>query len=133
MSTTISNDVKRILDKTVTVSAVTQLYHADSGTTYFLNAAAGVAITLPAVKAGVSFKFITAASFITTAWTVTGGAAVIQGSIIVNGAKIAGANETTITFAHAAETVGDHVELQCDGTNWFLSGVADAAGGITLA
>lgn len=130
---TISNDVKRILDKTVTVSAATQLYHADSGTTYFLNAAAGKAITLPAVKNGVSFKFITAAAFATTAWTVTGGAAVIQGSIIVNGAKVAGANETTITFAHAAETVGDHVELQCDGTNWFLSGVADAAGGITLA
>jgi len=92
MATTISNDVKRILDKYVTVSALRQLYWADSGTTYFLNAAAGAAITLPAVKAGVSFKFITAASFITTAWTVTGGAAVIQGSILVNGAKIAGAN-----------------------------------------
>tara|TARA_R110000803_G_scaffold14887_9_gene41369 strand:+ start:4603 stop:5010 length:408 start_codon:yes stop_codon:yes gene_type:complete len=132
-TTTISNDVQRILDKTETVIAAKTLSHADSGKVFILTAAAGAAITLPALKAGANFKFIVGSAFATTSWTVTGGGAKIQGTVIVNGASVLGENETTITFADAAEKIGDFAELHCDGTNWYLSGVGSAASSITLA
>jgi hypothetical protein len=135
MSTTInvSNDVKRIFDKTETISAIKTLKYNDTGKVFFLNASGGVAVTLPAVRAGVSFKFIVAAAFSSTDWTITGGASKIQGTVVVNGASILGENETTITFANGAEKVGDFVELHCDGTNWLLFGMGSAGSSITLA
>jgi len=51
---------------------------------------------------------------------------------VVNSTWVPGADENTITFAHAAETIGDYIDLECDGTNWYANGVAAAAGGITF-
>ncbi len=135
MSTTInvSNDVKRIFDKTETLTGVKTLKYSDTGKVFFLTAAAGAAITLPAVRDGVSFKFIVGSAFATTDWTVTGGATKIQGTVIVNGASILGEDETTITFELGAEKPGDFVELHSDGSNWFVFGMGSAASSITLA
>lgn len=105
----------------------------DSGKTLVLKAAAGAAISLPAPVAGFKLKVVTGLAFATTAWTVVATAAVIQGHVLVNGAVVAGSNETTITFAHAAESIGDFVELESDGTNWYLSGSGAIAASITLA
>ena len=101
---------------------------------FFLNAAAGAAVTLPAPKAGMKAKFIVKLAFATTAWTIVtnGGADIIEGTVIVNGASVLGSNEDTITFAAAAENVGDWVEVESDGTSWFVSGVGSAASSITL-
>ena len=40
---------------------------------------------------------------------------------------------TTITFPTATDTVGDFVELVCDGSNFYCHGQAKADGGIALA
>ena len=56
----------------------------------------------------------------------------IQGGVIVNSVNVPGADENTITFAHAADTIGDFVELNCDGTNWYVFGLGTTAGAITL-
>jgi len=120
--------------KSEDITAAKTLVDADSGTHFYLNAAAGAAVTLPAPKPRMYFRFTVKLAFATTAWTVVtnGSANIIEGTVIVNGASVLGSNEDTITFAHAAENVGDFVEVHSDGTSWFVSGVGSAASSITL-
>lgn len=116
-----------------TISAATTVTAADSGKTYYLSAAAGAAITIPAPSAGLKYKFVIASAFATTDWTVAATGAIVHGAVDVNSTLVLGAGITTITFANAAETVGDWVTVESDGTLWYLNGVAQAVGGITLA
>jgi len=118
----------------VVVAAAKVLTIDDSGKLFSLQAAAGVEITLPAVatSAGFKAKFVVGLAFATTAWTIKAATNKIQGGAVVNSTWVPGADENTITFAHAAETIGDFIDLECDGTNWYANGVAAAAGGITF-
>ena len=93
----------------------------DSGKTYLLDGGdAARTVTLPAVKAGLRFKFI--ATDVTTASTIatSEGTALIKGGILLATAweTLAG---TTIT-ATTDNVVGDWIELVCDGTYWYVSG-----------
>ena len=130
----ISNDELRQLVQTSVISSATTLTAADSGRHYSLNAAAGAQITLPAVatSAGLNFRFTVQALFATTAWTIKAATNVIQGGVIVNSVNVPGANENTITFSASADTIGDFVQLSCDGVNWYVSGVGTTAVAITL-
>ena len=135
MATTVtfSNDVTRIFEEVQTLAAAATLTAADSGTTYILKAAAGATVTLPALKSGINFKFIVGSAFATTDWIIDSKEGDnIEGLLIVNGASVAAAGEDQINFVNSAETVGDHVSLSCDGTNWFVSGAGNAAGSITV-
>ena len=130
----ISNDDLRQVLETQVISSATTLSAADSGKLLSLNAAAGAQITLPAVasSAGLNFRFQVQALFATTAWTIVAATAVIQGGAIVNSVNVASANRNTITFATAADTIGDFVQLNCDGVNWYVSGVGHTAAAITF-
>ena len=130
----ISNDGLRQVLETQVISSATTLSAADSGKLLSLNAAAGAQITLPAVatSAGLNFRFQVQALFATTAWTIVAATAVIQGGAIVNSVNVASANRNTITFATAADTIGDFVQLTCDGVNWYVSGVGHTAAAITF-
>ena len=137
MSTTlvsISNDPQRQLNVVETITGAITLNAEDSSKVFILNAAAGAQITLPAVAdaAGQNYRFIVGALFATTAWTIRAASAVIQGGAIVNSALVSSANRNLITFAHAADTVGDYVDLVCDGTNWYVNGIGTASGAITF-
>jgi len=132
MATHVTNDVSRVFAKTQTIAAATILTAADTGKVFFLNAAAGAAVTLPEPEEGLQFKFIVGAAFATTNWTVVAPDNIIQGSCEVAGAVVVGSNENTISFVATAEGLGDQVELISDGTNYFVSGVAALSGGITL-
>jgi hypothetical protein len=137
MSTTLvsisNDDLRQVLQTQVINSAIT-LSAADSGKLFSLNAAAGAQITLPAVasSAGLNFRFTVQALFATTAWTIKAATNVIQGVVIVNSVNVPGADENTITFSASADTIGDFVALNCDGVNWYVSGVGTASGAITL-
>ena len=117
------------------IGAAYTVKSADHGKVFTLVTAGtdGAAVTLPAPQAGLRFRFVTGAAFATTAWTIVATGAIVRGSVIVDGAAVPAADITTITFAAAAETIGDFVEITSDGTSWFLEGVAEAAGGITVA
>jgi hypothetical protein len=130
----ISNDELRQVLETQVISSAITLSAADSGKQFSLNAAAGAQITLPAVatSAGLNFRFTVQALFATTAWTILAASSVIQGGVIVNSVNVLGANENTITFVASADTIGDFVQLYCDGVNWYVSGVGATAGAITL-
>jgi hypothetical protein len=136
MSTTInvSNDVTRIFDKTETLTGAYSVEHADSGKTFFLNAAAGAAISMPALKAGANYKFVVAATFATTDWVITpSDADKLEGSLVVAGAAVDVDAADTITFELGAENIGDFVEITCDGSTWFVTGVGLNASSITAA
>jgi hypothetical protein len=135
MSTTV---LYRQLDAGVDVEVIGSaktLTQGDSGKVFTLvtSGTDGAAITLPALRSGFYAKFITGAAFATTAWTIVCPSAIGQGGAIVNSVFVPAVNETTITVAAAAETVGDWIEVTCDGTNYYINGVGAAAGAYTFA
>jgi len=132
--TSISNDDLRQVGQVETLTGATTLTAEDSSKVFILNAAAGAQITLPAVAdaAGQRYRFIVGALFATTAWTIKAATNKIQGGVIVNSTLVPAGDENTITFSASADTIGDFVELNCDGTNWYVFGMGTSAGAITL-
>jgi hypothetical protein len=129
----VSNDPLRAKGVVEVLSAAQTLTAADSGKIFIMSAAAGKTITLPALEAGLSFKFIVGAAFGTSDWILDSAEGDnIEGVLIVNGASVIASGEDQVNFVNSAETVGDYAELYCDGTNWFVYGVGAAAGGITV-
>tara|TARA_R110000772_G_scaffold239103_2_gene351114 strand:- start:439 stop:837 length:399 start_codon:yes stop_codon:yes gene_type:complete len=128
----VSNGVIRQRETVETVSAARVLTSADSGLTLILNAAAGVEIELPAIESGLNFKIIVGAVFATTDWTIASADDDISGGSIVNSVFVPASLENTVTFVASAETVGDYVDITCDGTAYFVNGVGALAGSITF-
>jgi hypothetical protein len=127
-------DIKQNVPVILTVA--TTLTMSDTGKVFSLQgASAGANITLPAVgtSAGFKAKFWVGKAFATTAWTITALTNVIQGSFMVAGAVVACASQGVLTFAYGAETLGDWIELECDGTSWLVFGNATASSGITTS
>lgn len=134
MATTYSNDVLRVYGEQEAINGTARtLTVADSGKTFLLSGT-GVNITLPStLKAGISYKFITAGAF-STDFVIDGGADKIYGPILEAGAATETADAAdTITFEDGTETIGDFVEMTCDGTNWYILAVAKNAASITAA
>lgn len=117
-----------------TPTAAVTLTAAQSGYNIMLNAAAGFAITLPAVAVGLKYRFTVGAAFATTNFTVItpGLVDIIQGGATVAGADVPAADEDTISFVASAELKGDHVDVWSDGTSWFVNGRGTTSGSITF-
>ena len=132
MATTISNDVTRIFKKTEILTSGTTLVGADSGKVIFLNATGGGTVTLPALKLGANFKFIIGSTEPTTDWVIDSAEGDnIDGILVVNGSPVVAAEEDQINFIASTALAGDYIELECDGSNWFVNGVGGASGSIT--
>jgi hypothetical protein len=135
-ATTLSGDLN-YFESTEAIAADDTLTIAESGKVVYIGTA-GVDLTLPtaATSDGVTYRVVVSGNFATTDMTITGGAAdasddLIFGVLTVNGALVACSAEDTISFVASAELPGDYVELHSDGTNWYVSGQAATAGGIT--
>jgi len=113
------------------ISADTTLTASESGKSILLDGI-GEDITLPGVKAGLNYKFICTVTAVTTDWTITAATAVIQGSAEVAGAVVAAADESLITLVVAKFLPGDWVELESDGTNWYVKAEIVTAAGLTF-
>ena len=115
--------------KPVILAEAKTLTNSYSGKTFFLNAAGGFTITLPAPKAGVNFEFIVKTAP-TTAYIIAtkGATSIIRGQVItsdVNSATdpdIEKSGKSTVTFVANTAVVGDSVELISDGTYWWANG-----------
>ena len=107
-------------------------------------AGTGFNVYLPTPERGLWFNFIlrppTIANNSNAAITVTAtsdgssAANIAVGIVTVNEAPtnvVAGVD--ILTFVHNAATCGDNATYVCDGTNWFVNAVGDAAGAVTLA
>ncbi len=120
------------------VVATNVITAAESGKTFYLNAATEFVSTLPAPALGLRFTFIVAAAPSGADYTVVTNAAaeVIIGKVH-SAAGDAGdventAGGTTITFASAQSVAGDRVDIESDGTNWYAVCFASVAAGITI-
>ena len=115
------------------ISVDTVLTAADSGQTILLSGV-GEAVTLPALAAGLKFKFVVSTIFDTSDWTITSPEGTnLEGAInIVNVLTTVNA-ATTITFELGAENIGDFVEMECDGTSWLVNGVGLLASSISIS
>jgi hypothetical protein len=136
------DEIKNALDTSSSVAdltAASTLTAADSGKTLFLNSATEFATTLPSPAAGLRFRFVVKAAPSGASYTVVtassaniliGGINELEVDTGDDGPYIADGD--TITFADGVAVVGDYVDLVSDGTSWYVSGQANADGGITL-
>lgn len=115
--------------KVITITATTQVLTADdSGAVVFLGGGSAATATLPAVQSGLKFTFIVTSA---QQHIINGGATKMKG--MVTAVKEAGpavsqeknSAGTQITF-NASATVGDRVDVVCDGTNWYVSGMTES-------
>ena len=134
-ATTLSSTLSyRELTEAVTTTNV--ITAAESGTTFFLNAVGGFTSTLPAVAAGLNFKFVVKTAP-TTAYIITTNAGdnVLYGLTVERAgtAGVAGAARDTVNFVASQAIIGDTYEFTCDGTNWYMRGMVDVAAACTFA
>ena len=122
--------LNRIATSSPTADAT--LTAAQSGTTFFMGTA-GVDLTLPAIAgtSGVWYRFVDSTAVVTTDMTVVAPANLLQGPIDVTSTLVLCTSEDVILFEADADVIGDWVEVRSDGTNWFVTGQAQATGGIT--
>ena len=125
-----------------TVAAPTKtLTSADSGTTYFINCGTvSVVAQLPSAAAGLTFRFVLATAsdnegskdFLVD----TGSDSVdMGGNIMVAGAILEiTANTSAIMMdgSGGALTVGDYLQFDCDGTDWYVSGSTRTASSVVI-
>lgn len=118
--------VKNVIAAT---SADLTLTAADTGALITMDSSGGSSceVTLPALEAGLNFHIVL--KDVTAANKVIAPVAKIQGVIFTNGSgaddAVDCANETSINFS-ASCLVGDWLKLECDGTNWYVSGASQA-------
>lgn len=121
------------------VIATNVIAAAESGSTYFLNAATEFVSTLPAPALGLRYTFIVSGAPSGADYTIvtTSSANIIVGHVLTS--QDAGGtadSETTggdtISFVSAKAVVGDRVEVISDGTNWFAVGMCKVFDAITI-
>lgn len=119
-----------------TLTAASTLTAAQSGTTFFLNAATEFATTLPAPAAGLRYTFIVKAAPSGANYTIVtaSSANIIKGQAYPasGAAGDTGTSDDTINFVDAQAVAGDRVELYCDGTSWFAYAYCAVAAGVTF-
>lgn len=112
---------------------------AENGTTFFLSATTEFATTLPKPKLGLKYKFVVAAAPSGADYTVVtnGGDNIIKGGVTeleVNTGNDGPTDQNgdTIAFKGGVAVAGDFVEVEADGTNWYVFGMTAADGGVTI-
>ena len=115
----------------VALSADTTLNHSHSGKTILLDAT-GEQITLPAVSAGLNFRFVCSVAVTGSNWTIINGADVMYGSAMVASTVVACSQKDIVTLVADKFLPGDFVTLESDGTNWYVYGAAVTTAGITF-
>ena len=127
------------------LTASYQALASDSNTTFLLNAAAGLTLTLPAVadaQEGWNCKVIIATNISSNTGIITEKVADDTNILITQINEIetddtqegpTSTGHTTITIANALDTIGDSLDIVCDGTSYFIRGEVALDGCIVLA
>lgn len=120
------------------------LVAADSGRTFGLNRADGITVTLPsAAAAGAGWK----AKFRVETAPTGGNYVITENTALDTNVLAGGVNElevdtnddgpyssafTQVNFIQNIAVLGDYIEIECNGANFFVVGQTNADGGITL-
>jgi len=113
---------------------------ADTGKLFLIGPMAqATTITLPALQAGLHYRFQTTVAGVALAFlcTIRAVAATNIQGVLANVADGLGVvtNRTSLAFVSAANpcAIGDTIDLYCDGTQWSVFAYARLTGGIALA
>lgn len=119
------------------VTATNVITAAETGTTFYVSAAAGFLSTLPAPAAGLNYKFVVITAPTSNGYTIatTSSANIIYGMVEERAgtAGVACATEDLLTLVANQSIIGDWLEIRSDGTSWFVHGMTDVAAGFTCA
>lgn len=122
------------------VTATNVITAAEDRKTFFLDAAAGFTSTLPAPALGLKFKFVVRTAPTSNGYIIAtnGGADIIKGGISEGDPTAAAAspsddNADALTLVANVALAGDWVEVESDGTYWYMRGHTRADGGLTTA
>tara|TARA_R100000808_G_scaffold9825_1_gene26613 strand:- start:1249 stop:1680 length:432 start_codon:yes stop_codon:yes gene_type:complete len=131
--------------KVESVTASKSLEVHDCGTIVMLNAAAGLTVTLPSVAdAGNGWwvKVIIGTNCTSNSYIITEKTSADTNVLVSQFNELetddtedgpSSTGHTTITFGNAVDTVGDFVEIVCDGSKFYCHGQTVADGGAALA
>ena len=122
--------LKGAVKQVVTLSgadATKTLTADDSGAIVQMGGSNASTVTLPAVQAGLSFRFVATTAH---AHIINGGATKMQGGYHHNTNastidRIAISNKSSLTLHNSNAAIGDTLECWCDGTNWYFSGIVN--------
>ena len=119
---------------TEVVTTTNVITAAESGKTFILNSATAFVSTLPAVAAGLRYKFYIGATIVTGGnhTIVPTDDNTIYGQCIVNGAAVAASAEGSINLIADNTLPGDWLDVFCDGTNWYVGGQFVTASSLTF-
>jgi hypothetical protein len=137
----VSTSVETLSTVGSVASPTKTLTAADSGKTFFCDiSTVSVVCTLPAPAAGLHYKFVMSVASDNEATkdfllNTNSDSVDINGSIIVNGAHVEVTSATSavaIDSNDGAATVGDFLEVECDGTDWYINGSVLTASAINI-
>lgn len=134
MTTLIQTNQCVALPNATTYTVVAQ----DTGKLLCIPAQGGAAltVTLPAVQAGLNYRFIAVTTLGQNVTILPAAGNIITGVCLNFTPGNAGAtaiaavrksNSASIRF-NAAARAGDYVDINCDGTTWYINGVSRAVG-----
>tara|TARA_R110002110_G_scaffold365942_1_gene575927 strand:+ start:265 stop:651 length:387 start_codon:yes stop_codon:yes gene_type:complete len=112
----------------ITGSGTTRvLTGADSGAIVRLGGADFSTVTLPAVQAGLNFRFVAVTAF---AHLINGGNSVMEGGYHHNSntttcTRVAIVNKVSLKLHASNPMIGDTLECWCDGVSWYFSGIVN--------
>ena len=119
------------------VTATNVITAAESGKTFFLDAAGGFESTLPTAALGLRFKFIVKTAPTSVGYTITGSPAdKIFGTVAASGAEAtingvtANAADNIVLVANQA-AIGDEIEFIADAVNWYVTGNVNTYAAVT--
>lgn len=140
VSITMPTQLSSLLVKGQILTRVTTLVDADGGKNFYLNATNGFHVTLPTPKIGLAFTFVVKAD--TTRWDyvikASSSADIIRGHVCTTDvdsatdADFEATGNNTIHFVSGTTVAGDKVELTCDGTYWYATGLCSVYNAITF-
>lgn len=107
---------------------------SQSGSLFTITGGAGGATySLPSPSIGLSYDFVlvglSGASNITVAATST----LLYGYILGSATRVACSGNTNVIFVRTNGAVGDKVSFVSDGTNWYVQGLSQNAGGFSTS
>jgi hypothetical protein len=99
----------------------------DSGAIVKMGGSNASTVTLPAVSAGLKFRFVAVTAF---AHVINGGSSVVEGGYHhnTNGAtvaRVAIVNKSTLTLHNSNSAIADTLEFWSDGTSWYVNGIVN--------
>ena len=114
------------------VIATNVITAAESGTTFYLNAAGGFTSTLPAAADGLHYTFILRTAPTTDYIVTTGGAVDVMNGFILDivGELVPITGQDKFSFVASTSLVSDRLYVECDGSSWHCVAFSKADGGI---